>query len=244
MDLSRISALIPTYNNCRTLQSVVERTLQQLPAVLVVDDGSTDDTAAILRGFGERIRVHRHPQNQGKGAALRHGFQILRSAGCDYAIAVDSDGQHFPEDIPRFLEKLSQQPGAMLLGSRDMIGVGAPGKSRFGLWFSNRALRFLTGLRLDDSQTGFRAYPLEAISRLDLQGQRFDLELEVLVKLAWQGVPILSVPIQVSYQPEGGRVTHFRPVRDFMQISLQMARLARRRGKRGAAGGYRAAAGR
>ncbi|MBI4586661.1 MAG: glycosyltransferase family 2 protein [Planctomycetes bacterium] len=224
--LLKIAALIPTYNNARTLGSVVERTLRQIADVLVVDDGSTDDTPAILQSFGGRIRAHRHPRNQGKGCALRSGFEILGEQGFAYAIALDSDGQHFPEDLPRFFEAMAQQPGALILGQRDMIGSGSPGKSRFGLWFSNRALRLLTGVRLADSQTGFRAYPLEEVRRLDLRGRRFDLELEALVRLARRGVPIVSIPIQVSYQPEGGRVSHFRPVRDFLQIGMQMARLA------------------
>src|SRR6185295_14073450 len=103
--------------------------------------------------------------------------------------------------------------------------AGAPRRSRFGLWFSNAALRSFAGTRLKDSQCGFRAYPLEAIAPLKLCGDRYDLELEVLLLAARAGVPVGAVPIRATYSPEGGRVTHFRPVRDFLQIAGRLARI-------------------
>ena len=110
-------------------------------------------------------------------------------------------------------------------GTRSVVGGGAPRRSLFGLWFSNTVLRRLGGARLKDSQAGFRAYPLAEISGLKLRGTRYDLELEVLIKAAWKGLPLIPIPIQCSYEPEGGRVSHFRPVRDFCQIGLQILRL-------------------
>ncbi len=230
-DPVRAAVLIPTYNNATTLRDVVERTLLQLPDVLVVNDGSTDDTTAILEELGERITVHHHPENRGKGTALRTGFELLREGGFTHAITLDSDGQLFPEDLPRFVEAIERDPRALVVGQRDMRRVGAPRRSRFGLWFSNLSLRLLTGVRLDDTQTGFRAYPLAQLREIEFRGTRFDFEMEVLVRSAWNGVPIVPIPIEVSYAPEGGRVSHFRPVRDFLHIGKMNVRLLLTRGR-------------
>ncbi len=223
------AALIPNYDNGRTLRDVIERTLAVLPDVLVVDDGSNDDSWNVIESFGTRIRTVRHPVNLGKGAALRDGFAALFAAGFTHAIALDADGQHFPEDLPRLLAASAAEPDALVVGARDLGAAHAPRRSRFGLWCSNTALRLLRGVRVDDSQSGFRSYPLAAITRLDLRGVRYDLEMEALFEAARAGVPIRSVPIRVTYAPEGGRVSHFRPVRDFLQIGAHVARTFRRR---------------
>jgi len=228
----RAAALIPTFNNERTLADVVERTLREIPDVLVVDDGSGPETGKVLDRFGARIQRVRHDRNFGKGRALRTGFARLAEAGFTHAIALDSDGQHYPEDLPAFRDAIAREPEAIFVGERDMTGSGAPRKSRFGLWFSNRSLRLLGAARLRDSQCGFRAYPLARVSGLGLRGERYDLELEVLIKAARRGIRILAVPIRVTYSPEGGRTSHFRPVRDFLQIAGRMARiLVDRRGR-------------
>ncbi len=221
----RAAALIPTFNNERTLADVVERTLREMPDVLVVDDGSGARTAEVLERFGGRIRRLRHERNFGKGRALRTGFAHLAEAGFTHAIALDSDGQHYPEDLPAFRDAIAREPDAVFVGERDMTGSGAPRKSRFGLWFSNRSLRLLAGASLRDSQCGFRAYPLAGVIGLGLRGDRYDLELEVLIKATRKGLAIRPVPIRVTYAPEGGRISHFRPVRDFLQIAGQVARI-------------------
>jgi glycosyltransferase involved in cell wall biosynthesis len=227
----RPAILIPTYNNARTVAAVIEAALRQLPDVLVVNDGSTDATADVLAGFDGRILRFDHEVNRGKGKALRNGFRILGEAGFSHAITLDADGQLFAEDVPRFLEAMGSAPGALVVGQRDLEAVGAPWRSRLGLWFSNRALRILCGARLEDTQTGFRAYPLAAMNAIAFEGERFDFEMEVLVKAAWNGIPLLPIPIRVSYAPEGGRVSHFRPVRDFMNIARLSWRLFRGRGR-------------
>lgn len=222
---SRVAVLIPTYNNAATLGAVVEGCLRHVEEMLVVDDGSTDGTAEVLSVFEERIRVRTHSENQGKGTALRTGFQVLEDAGISHAITVDADGQHFADDLPRFLEAVNREPRAIWVGERDMRKAGAPRRSLFGLWFSNLALRRVGGARLKDSQAGFRAYPLREIRALELRGTRYDLELEVLIKAAWKGLPLAAVPIACSYSPGEGRVSHFRPVRDFCHIGCQVLKL-------------------
>lgn len=222
------AALIPNFNHGKTLPGIIERTLALLPHVLVVDDGSTDDSWRAIESFGDRIRTLRHPTNMGKGRALRDGLQALATSGFTHAISLDSDGQHYPEDIPGFIRASTECPEALIVGERDMRQ--APRRSRLGLWFSNAALRLFAGVRLRDSQCGFRSYPLAEISKLRLVGERYDFELEVLLKAAWAGVPIRSVPIRVTYEPPGGRTSHFRPLRDFFRVALRVARsLASRR---------------
>jgi glycosyltransferase involved in cell wall biosynthesis len=225
----RAAALIPDYNNSRTLPDVLERTLAVLPEVLVIDDGSTDDSWKVIESFGERVRSLRHPVNMGKGRALRDGFSHLAAGGFSHAVALDADGQHFPEDIPLFLEASARFPDAIIVGERNMREAGAPLGSRFGLWCSNSALRIFRGVRIRDSQCGFRSYPLPAVSKLDLRGDRYDFEMEVLLEAARAGIPIRAVTIRVTYEPAGGRVTHFRPVRDFLQIAGRVARSLRPR---------------
>lgn len=220
-----VAVLIPTFNNAVTLADAIEGALKHVETVLVVNDGSTDATRDVIEGFSGRIEVHTHPVNRGKGVALRHGFEVLAGKGFSYAISMDADGQHFAEDLPRFVEAIRAKPGSLAVGERDMDEAGAPRRSLFGLWFSNLSLRVLGGVRLKDSQAGFRAYPLAGVSDLGLRGTRFDLELEVLIKAARRGIPLVAVPIHCSYSPQGGRVSHFRPVRDFCQIGGRVLRL-------------------
>ncbi|MBM4013911.1 MAG: glycosyltransferase family 2 protein [Planctomycetes bacterium] len=227
----RPAVLIPNYNNAHTLGDVVSRALDALPDVLVIDDGSTDSSASVLDHFRSRIRSERHAVNRGKGAALKTGFAALAAAGFTHAIALDADGQHFPEDLPAMLAESRAHPDALVIGVRDMQAAGAPRKSRFGLACANTALRLFTGVRCRDTQSGFRSYPLPSITALPLHGDRYDLEMEVLFAAARAGIAIREVPIRVTYTPEGGRVTHFRPVRDFVQIAGRVARTLRSRAR-------------
>ncbi len=227
----RFAALIPNYDNARTLGDVIERALAQLPDVMVIDDGSRDGSLQVLEPFRDRIRVERHPVNRGKGAALKTGFAALVAAGFTHAIALDADGQHFPEDLPTLLAESRAHPAALVIGARDMKAAGAPRKSRFGLSCANAALRLFTGVRCRDTQSGFRSYPLASITALPLHGERYDLEMEVLFAAASAGIQVREVPIRVTYTPEGGRVTHFRPIRDFVQIAGRVARTLRSRAR-------------
>lgn len=210
--------LIPTYNNAKTLSRVIEGVLQHCPNVLVVNDGATDNTAAILKQY-PHITVVTLPKNKGKGNALQVGFEKARALGYHYALTIDSDGQHYPDDIPAFIEAAAQEPSPVLLvGSRDMAQEGVPKKSSFGHRFSNFWFHIETGVRLADTQSGFRLYPLEAIPQ-KYYTKKFEFEIEVLVRSSWRGVTVKNVPIQVLYD-EKERVSHFRPLTDFTRISV------------------------
>src|SRR5690554_1287108 len=212
--------IIPTYNNHKTLQQVIEGVLVYSENVIVVNDGSTDSTSEILLKFPQLDLINL-AQNKGKGNALRQGFAHAESLGYHYAITIDSDGQHFPEDIPVFTEALekSENKKLLLIGARNMGQTGVPKKSSFGNKFSNFWFWVETGIRLKDTQSGFRLYPLYAMKDLSFYTNKFEFEIEAIVKSAWEGIEVRNIPIQIHYELYD-RVSHFRPFRDFTRISI------------------------
>ena len=209
--------VIPTYNNARTVADIVRRTLAVCSDVIVVNDGSTDNTLQELQPFGDAITVITYSRNRGKGYALRRGLEAARTAGFAYAVTIDSDGQHSPEEIPQLIKAIDEQP-TLVVGSRNIQADGMPAGNTFANRFSNFWFRLQTGLRLPDTQTGFRVYPLHSLPCLKMLTYRYESELELLVFSAWRGVKLVPVSISVIY-PED-RVSHFRPFRDFFRISL------------------------
>jgi glycosyltransferase involved in cell wall biosynthesis len=211
--------IIPTYNNAKTLEAVISKTLEYCDEVMVVNDGATDDTANIISKFKNLIVVT-HPQNKGKGMALRNGFKKAVELGFENVITIDSDGQHYPEDFITFLNKAEEVPGSLIIGARNMSVDNVPNKSTFGNKFSNFWFWVETGIRMEDTQSGYRLYPVQRLKKIWLFTTKFELEIEVIVKAAWRGIPVISVPVKVYYAPQGERVTHFRPGKDFTRISF------------------------
>jgi glycosyltransferase involved in cell wall biosynthesis len=215
----RCCVIMPTYNNGGTLADVIRKVLVYTNKLIVVNDGSTDHTALILAEF-PGVQVISKSANKGKGMALRSGFQVAREQGYHYALTIDSDGQHFPSDFHLFLDKIEQEPGSLIIGARNMNSENVPGKSSFGNKFSNFWFLVETGITMPDTQSGFRLYPIQAMKNLRFFTARFEFEIEVIVKAAWSGIPITSVPVGVFYEKGPERVTHFRPRIDFARISI------------------------
>ena len=205
--------IIPTYNNAGTLQDVLERTLAQGLPVALVDDGCTDNTREILAGFKD-VTVIAHPKNLGKGAALKTAFRWALENGYSYAVTIDSDGQHYPEDIPLLIKEKGEN--TLVVGSRTTRGANAGGS--FANRFSNFWFTAYTGIRLTDTQTGFRLYPLRDLPSMKVVGNRYEAELSLLLFSAWKGLRLIPVQVRVNYPRD--RVTHFRPFQDFMRITL------------------------
>jgi glycosyltransferase involved in cell wall biosynthesis len=212
-----LCTVIPTYNNARTVADIVSRTLAVCNNVIVVNDGSTDDTLAVLGPYADKIHLITYSRNRGKGHALRLGLEAARKAGHDYAATIDSDGQHCPEEIP-LLMAAATDDNTLVVGSRNLQADGMPAGNTFANRFSNFWFRLQTSISLPDTQTGFRLYPLRHLPSLGLLTSRYESELELLVFSAWRGVKLVPVGISVSYPDD--RVTHFRPFQDFFRISL------------------------
>jgi glycosyltransferase involved in cell wall biosynthesis len=215
----KVCVLVPTYNNEQTLEKVLTDVLEFTDQVVVVNDGSTDTTREILQKFPQIIRVN-YPVNQGKGYALRKGFETAVDNGYDYAITIDSDGQHFAEDLPKFIAKLEAHPAAIIVGARNMEQSSIPGKSSFGHKFSNFWFWVETGITMPDTQSGYRLYPVKLLQAIRFMTKKFEFEIEVMVRSAWNGIELTHVPVRVFYAEKGKRISHFRPFKDFTRISI------------------------
>ena len=210
-----ICVIIPAYNAAHTIRQVALETLQAGLPVVVVDDGSGDDTAAAISGLP--VNLCRHPRNLGKGAALRTGFAWGAQHGFAGFVTLDADGQHDPAAIPALISTARERGLDLVLGSRqaqfeEMAGLRHYW-NRFGAWCMKRR----TGFDIDDSQSGFRYYAARMVRALELCATGYDLEMEILLK-AWRGgFRIGSIPIPARVA-DGRATSHFRPVRDTWNI--------------------------
>jgi glycosyltransferase involved in cell wall biosynthesis len=215
----KICVLIPTYNNAGSIGQVIKDISGYTTDILIVNDGSTDGTAEIISGF-PFVKLLSYSPNRGKGWALRQGFKFALSSGFDYAITIDSDGQHFADDLPSFVNDLKTNGDAIIIGARNMEQHSVPGKSSRGNRISSYWFHVETGIKMSDTQSGYRLYPIRRMSRMKWITRKFEFEIEVLVRSSWQGIVIRSVPVKVYYAPKAERVSHFRPIKDFTRISI------------------------
>jgi len=214
--------IVPTYNNAHSLDNFLTDLRLYTNRIIIINDGATDATAEILKQHPD-LYIRTHTENKGKGIALKTGFGYAEELGFAYAITIDSDGQHYPDDLDVFLTELESRkendPELLLVGDRNMGQDGIPGKSSKGNRFSNFWFLVVTGIELHDTQSGYRLYPVKLINSLKLITWKFELEIEVLVKAAWKKTEVKNIPIKVMY-PKGERVTHFRPFWDIVRIVL------------------------
>jgi glycosyltransferase involved in cell wall biosynthesis len=220
----RICVVVPVFNHGATVQRIVRESRRVFP-VIVVDDGSADQGPGILAREND-ITLVTLPVNRGKAAALKAGFAKADTLGFTHAITIDADGQHPTDALVQFAIACRRQPEALIIGVRDLRAAGAPAVRRLSNALSSFWFRFETGLRLSDTQCGYRVYPLAAVQRLQVRSDRYAYELEILVKAAWAGIPLRSQPVRVDYAAATSRLSHFAPLRDFARISRLHARLA------------------
>lgn len=218
--------IIPVYNHGDQIAGVLQCALTLDLPVIVVDDGSTDTTSQAVEAFSE-VTIVRHSVNQGKGAALLSGFAAAIKQQCDCAITIDGDGQHKPLDAKSLLQAAEKGKRCIVIGKR--LGMedseNVPWTSKFGRKFSNFWVWVSGGPMVEDSQSGFRFYPLPEVVQLDVKARRYQYEVEVLAKARQQGIQIKEAPVSVVYQAKGVRVSHFRPWLDFWRNSLCFSRL-------------------
>ncbi len=212
--------IIPTYNNAKTLARVINGVLNYTDNIIIINDGCTDNTREILNDFSTLTIIHLET-NQGKGNALCLGLQKAEELGFSYAISIDSDGQHYFDDIPLFINELekSENKKLLLIGERNLSADGMPKKNTFANKFSNFWYWAETGKKLSDTQSGFRLYPVKDVNSINLFTTKYEFEIEVIVKASWKGIEVRNIPIRVLYDEEE-RVSHFRPFKDFFRISL------------------------
>lgn len=214
----RACALIPAYDAARTVAEVVREAALAFPergAVIVVDDGSRDSTAAIARAAGARVIVH--PQNRGKGAALRTGMEAACASGFEAAVTIDADGQHPPAEGRRLCE-VEPDPRALVLGVRDLARDGAPRANQISNGISNFFLSAFTRRLLRDTQCGLRRYPLPLALDLGGRDEGYAFEAEIILRALAAGVRLVQEPVRVHYPPPAERVTHFDSVKDPARI--------------------------
>jgi uncharacterized protein (DUF2062 family) len=215
----RPCVIAPTYNNAGTLDDVLDRVAAHGLHVIVVNDGSTDRTADLLSArlsgpHASATTILTHRRNRGKGTALKHAFAAATRAGFTHALTIDTDGQLDPAEIPLLLDAARQSPDALILGRRDPNGPGYPAKSRIGRSISNAFVRIESGLRVSDSQCGFRVYPLGLVHAVGLCMDHYGLETEIITRAGWAGCRVEEVPVTCRYMEPEKRVSHFRPFRD------------------------------
>jgi uncharacterized protein (DUF2062 family) len=210
----KFCVVIPCFNHIATVAAVAH-SVKIFSPVIVVDDGSTQP----FPDLQDCILVYLK-KNSGKGAALRAGFQRAAELEFTHAITMDADGQHFAEDLPKFLAAAQAQPEALIVGVRDFFAAGCPTHRRRSNAVSTFWFRVETGVRLPDTQCGFRCYPLALTQSLKPRSGRYAFELEFMVRASWTGTPIVAVPVKCTYAPDQLRQSHFRPVRDLAHITL------------------------
>ena len=211
--------LLPTYNNAQTIRQVIADVQTITRDIIVVNDGSTDETLSYLAQYPD-LNVVTYPVNKGKGHALRQGFKEARRLGYRYAVTMDTDGQHYASEIPLFTEKVKEIPDSLIIGSRSLQQENMPGKNTFANKFSNFWFHLQTLQNLPDTQSGFRLYPIQKMQKMRFFTQRYEAELEMIVRSAWRFIPVIPISISVYYPPKEERITHFRPFMDFFRITL------------------------
>lgn len=220
----RFAIIIPVYNHAQSIENVIKKSLMLGMPVFVVNDGSTDSTVEKIINFNSIYPLH-HNENRGKGAAITTGF-VEAAKVADWAITIDADGQHNPEDSLKMIQAIPESERPIVLGMREgMMGKDVPWTSRFGRKFSNFWVLLSGGPKINDSQCGFRIYPLPEVLDLKVIAKRFQFEVEILVKARWKKISVIEAPISVSYAPRAERISHFRPFIDFLRNFGTFARL-------------------
>lgn len=193
----KVIALIPAWNEQQTIAEVIQKTRPCVDWVLVINDGSTDRTAQIARDAG--AVVVSHAINRGLGAAIGTGFVSAKKLGADVVVTLDADGQHDPEEIPKFLEAIRTQQADVVIGSRMMTRTGMPWYRQIAQVIGNIATLVLFGAWVTDSQSGFRAFTSHALSKIEVRTNRMEISSELVAETKRNHLKLVEVPIKAIY---------------------------------------------
>ena len=225
----RMVIVSPTFNNERDLPEMLSGIGPLRLPIIVVNDGSTDDTGRTIDAWRAERASDRyaitHPTNRGKAAALLSGFAEARRLGFTHTLTIDSDGQHAAQDLQNLVGVTIRHPRAIIVGARPGKIPECPLGSFLGRRLSNHLVWLASGVRVTDSQSGMRSYPLELIEGLGVRAGGYAFETEVLARAGWAGLSVIETPIGGLYRVPGGRITHFRIARDTWEAVRMHARL-------------------
>jgi glycosyltransferase involved in cell wall biosynthesis len=217
----KVFALIPALNAERTLGDVVRQAKEQIETVVVIDDGSTDRTGDVARENG--AIVIRHDVNRGKGASLKTGFKYAIDNGYDGVITLDADGQHLPSEIPKILAGHVETGADLVIGGRaHLFGEMLP-RRRIANRFSAWSIAKCAGVRVTDSQSGFRFYSTNLLRAIRLRTDGFDMESEVIVRAGCGGFRVTTTPIELGFV-DGVSTSHYKPLLDTLRIAWTVFR--------------------
>jgi glycosyltransferase involved in cell wall biosynthesis len=218
----RVLVLIPGLNAAKHIGPVVRSAREQLDDVVVIDDGSSDDTSAVAREAGA-LAVLRHEVNRGKGGALKTGFAWALANGYDLVITLDADGQHLPHEIPKFLAARAQTNADLIIGGRaHLFGQMLP-RRRMANRFSAWAIRKASKTTITDSQSGYRLYSAKLLRAIKLHTDGFDMESEVIVRAGCGGFSVVTTPIELGFV-DGVSTSHYKPLLDTLRIAWTVLR--------------------
>lgn len=226
----RVCAVVPAYNEARTIAAVVQGALGHVANVLVVDDGSTDGTGDAAATAG--AEVMRLERNGGKGTAIRAGLSRVLEGDATHVLFMDGDMQHRPQEIPALLAEAASTGAAMVIGERIFVREDMPASRYWANVIGSWALATLMGVNLRDTQSGFRVVRTDVLRQVPLEATGYEFETELVVKLARRGAHIARVPIKAVYGSESSKI---RPVRDTTRniVLALVYRFLRRGGRPG-----------
>jgi putative flippase GtrA len=226
----QVFALVPAYQPDERLVTLAQELDFAGCSVIVVDDGSSPDKKMYFDGASKYAKIIAHSHNMGKGAAIKTGIRYIaksaKATGGAVIVVVDCDGQHLPQDALRVAREAAANPGCLVLGVRD-VGQKMPLRSRFGNTVTRAVFRLLSGVYISDTQTGLRAFDSSLFDlMLEIEGMRYEYEINVLMRLAKERVPIREVPIETIYHDRKNTVSHFRTLSDSYKVFAGMLRAA------------------
>lgn len=222
------TVIIPALNPDEGLREIVERNWELENQIILVDDGSDKKYERLFWELGEKCIVLHHEENRGKGEAIKTALKYIKEElwECRVVGIMDADGQHLPDDMEKLLMKAAAEPMALIVGSRT-IDRNVHWKSRMGNLITRRIFRMKTGVEVSDTQTGLRAFSTRLLDfMLDIEGERYEYEMNVLVTCAKANIPIIEVPIETIYHDKGNSCSHFRKVRDSVRIYRQLLKFS------------------
>jgi len=221
IDLSKVAILIPSYNECKYIGGVIKKCLKYDLDIIVIDDGSTDNTADVLKelktAYADKLTVIKHRTNQGKGEALKTGFDHIVNNNYYGAITIDADGQHDVDEIQNFLNEIEKTDPDLIVGSRFNDTKGMPFVRRFVNYFTSWIISGIAGKKIADVQSGYRFLNHKVLRNIKLETKNFDTEPEILLKAGWLNYHIKNIPIRTIYNLDEFK-SHVNPVKDTIKF--------------------------